>query len=461
MSIAQQYGDYISKVKFSQIPVEVQDYAKTLLLNQLGLSLASHSSSIADAFSNLATQSENSNRFKHATTLHGKHAVSPQDAAFANGALFHIRVQDDTHSTAHLGTSVIAAALAAVESRGHEGEDLLSALIAGYEVGTAINDACGALLPPRAFRTTGVVGTIAAAAAAARAFRLNAEQSAHALAIATSLAGGLTESFGAGSSDYVIQSGAAARNGIVAAQLAEQGITGSLNAFESSSGFLSAFAGDASLALKLHEPLGTHYRSLSIMMKALPLCAGNQTPFANAKRLRERIGSDTQLKSIEIHMHPFEASYPGIDYSGPFSTRLQTLMSTKFGTALALLGRPGSLYDLEDYADQQVLELIERSRIIKNDGLKMLESFIRVETATGTIEENHLVLPKEYWHPGFNEVTQRLASLGAELACTQAHLMSTANVINTLNTAPDIDSLIGHVSVVASATREAAPLNLQ
>ncbi len=93
-------------------------------------------------------------------------AASARLAALVNGTASHIAEFDDIFRDAiyHPGSPVIAAALAAVQATGGDGELLLRAVLAGYEVSTRI----GAAVAPAHYRywhPTGTVGTLGASAA--------------------------------------------------------------------------------------------------------------------------------------------------------------------------------------------------------------------------------------------------------------------------------------------------------
>ena len=90
-------------------------------------------------------------------------------------------------------------------------------------------------LAPEAVR-----GTVAAAAACAKLRRLSRQETATALAIASSMAGGLVANFGTHTKCF--QVGRAAQSGVIAARLAEAGMTASSDALEHRSGFLAAFS---------------------------------------------------------------------------------------------------------------------------------------------------------------------------------------------------------------------------
>src|SRR6266545_3334310 len=129
-----------------------------------------------------------------------------------------------------------SAALAAAELALADGRALVHAFLLGFEVETSLAEV---LNPPhyeRGWHATCTLGTLGAAAAAARLLGLDAEQARTALAVAASQASGLKENFGTMTKPF--HAGHAARSGILAALLAREGWTASEQAIEGPQGFL-------------------------------------------------------------------------------------------------------------------------------------------------------------------------------------------------------------------------------
>ena len=114
--------------------------------------------------------------------------------------------------------------------------------------------------PP--FRATAVFGPVAAAAAVGRIRGLGVEPMRSALSLAASMAGGTSESFGAGTDEWHFQAGAAAAAGMMAAQLAEAKVTGSRTAFEADAGYLQCFARSGPSADTIADDLGATWNIL-------------------------------------------------------------------------------------------------------------------------------------------------------------------------------------------------------
>jgi 2-methylcitrate dehydratase PrpD len=212
------------------------------------------------------------------------------DAALANGTAAHAHDYDDMCfvSLAHPSAPLVAAGLAVAELTGASGRALLEAYVVGFEIEGRLGRAMNPRHYRRGWHCTSTLGTIGAAAACARLFGLNPTETAHALAIAASEASGLKENFG--TMVKPLHGGLAARNGILAAQLARAGLTASAAAFEGPQGFLAAMDGELPSLEPFVGDLDTRWEILDtgITVKLYPSCAATHPPLDVLLDLRRR-----------------------------------------------------------------------------------------------------------------------------------------------------------------------------
>jgi 2-methylcitrate dehydratase PrpD len=171
--------------------------------------------------------------------------VPVRHAALINGTASHTVEFDDIYRYAvyHPGCPTIAAALAAAQARGADMNGLLRALAAGYEVSCRI----GLAVQPSHYdfwHTTGTVGTFGAAAAVAVLLDCDANRTAHAIATAATMAGGLQQAFRGEGMSKPLHPGHAAEAGALAAMSAAKGMTGALDVLHGSAGFAAATSED-------------------------------------------------------------------------------------------------------------------------------------------------------------------------------------------------------------------------
>jgi 2-methylcitrate dehydratase PrpD len=199
-------------------------------------------------------------------------------AALANGVLSNAADNDDTHKRAllHAGSVVVPTALALTEAHGLSGRDLILSLVAGYEVAVRVGMA---VMPShyRYWHSTATNGTFGAAAAAAKALRLEADGVQRALGFAGTQAAGLNTFFESGDFTKSLHPGKAACNGILAAQLASLGATSPPTILEHEKGYLRAFSTDPK-PQAITDGLGSTWEILQNGFKYFPSILASHSP---------------------------------------------------------------------------------------------------------------------------------------------------------------------------------------
>jgi 2-methylcitrate dehydratase PrpD len=319
-----------------------------------------------------------------ATRLLDGARATASNAAFANAVLFSGRVQGDSHPCGHLGGVVIPTALAAVERDGGSGRDLLSAMVAGYEVALRIGRDHAADLSRRGFRTTPCYGVFGAAAAGARSRRFTAQAMRDVLSLSVNLAGGLREYVTAGTEESPLHAGFAARNGLQAAYLVESGLTSAPSALTGQAGFYRAYGGVDGMRYdtRLAEGLGDQFEFTSVTYKQYPACQFYRAVITGVASLRSQ-ARGAEAQAIELRMNPYEADFIGARYTGPFRSAAQTVMSAPFCAALAWRTGTASFSGLRTFDDAAVNDLVQRVRLIGDPDRRRYEPALRIELSDG------------------------------------------------------------------------------
>lgn len=239
---SQRLGRFAAELTFADLPTSVVEHIKLCLLDTLGCGLYGstlpwtehvlHAMQAVDDTTACAVWGSSSR-------------LSAPYAALVNGTAVHAFELDDLHprSILHPGSVVAPAAFTAAALRGGvSGPELLTALVAGYEVGARAGSAVGAAHLLAGWHPTGTHGTLAAAAGASSLLGLSAGQSAHALGIAGSQSSGLMASQ-YGAMVKRLNAGHAAQSGVQAALLAQRGFTGIEDLFGGDyGGYLTTFS---------------------------------------------------------------------------------------------------------------------------------------------------------------------------------------------------------------------------
>jgi 2-methylcitrate dehydratase PrpD len=288
--------------------------------------------------------------------------TTPAAAALANGTAAHALDYDDMCfvSLAHPSAPLVPASLAIAELRGRSGCAALDAYVVGFEIEARLGRRMHPRHYQRGWHATSTLGTLGAAAAAGRLLGLDRRTAAHALAIAASGASGLKENFG--TMVKPLHAGLAAHNGIMAALLAEGGLTGSEEALDGPQGFLAAMDGTHTNLGDEAIDLGRRWEILDtgITVKLYPSCAGTH-PALDALlllRRRERYAAD-DVVAIEVDV---DSITPTILIHDRPATGLEGKFSMPFCAAAAVVhGRVGiDTFEPGVVNDPQVREVMSR-----------------------------------------------------------------------------------------------------
>jgi 2-methylcitrate dehydratase PrpD len=230
MTVSERLVAFLQEWSAKGAPDNVLHEAKRLLLNQLKASVGAVDNPAIKTIHDWVADEGAAKPEAHVLWLGT--AVTPAQAAMVNGALFEVLDFHDTYvpTFLHAVSGVLPAVLAAAETKGASGRQLLTALALGIEAELAV---ATILMPTgyyRGYVPAGLVGGVGAAAACSVLAGLDSERMRNALGIAMCTAFGTYESVGSMTLSYI--TGATARSGLTAFQLAERGMTAPATAFE-------------------------------------------------------------------------------------------------------------------------------------------------------------------------------------------------------------------------------------
>ncbi|MEM7424850.1 MAG: MmgE/PrpD family protein [Pseudomonadota bacterium] len=285
-------------------------------------------------------------------------------AALCNAIAGHAFEFDDWEEPGNTHPSVVMfpALWALAAERGASGGDLARAYATGFEVIVCLGKGLNYEHYNKGWHSTATLGVIGAAAACARLLRLLPEQTAHAMSLAITQASGYTCQFGSGAKP--LQAGFPARDGLMAAQLAEQGMTGQPGALDGETGFAGLMAsGDlAKLDRAIADCRGTALQDWGIVQKPYPSCGYTHRLVDCGRELSGRI-DPSDIVQVRAELPDFHAAI--LPYDRP-QTRSEALFSIPFCVATALLRGGLSLSDLEEEARcrPDLLALIEKVEVV-------------------------------------------------------------------------------------------------
>lgn len=303
----------------------------------------------------------------HAVLVPGGRRALPRAAALINGCASHTVEFDDIYRDAiyHPGAPVISAALAIAQDRRVDGEHLLRAIVAGYEISTRI----GAAVTPSHYEywhTTGTVGAFGAAAAASSILDLNADQVGHALANAATMAAGLQQAFRSDAMGKPLHAGRAAETGVLVALAAEAGVTGARGMLDGPRGFGNAMSRDVNW-LAATSDLGTQFNITRMTQKNHGCCGHTFAALDAIIELREAHALDAE-KIDRIRVGTYAKA---LEVTGDFEpvTGYEAKFSLPYCASVALIeGRVRlNAFDREHLDDQSIRALMKRIELYVDD----------------------------------------------------------------------------------------------
>ncbi len=366
-TLAQRLAAFALDTRFEDLPDGVIVEARRRLLDTLGCAVGALSEPAPSIARRVAARFDGT----PSVNLIGGGSAAPDWAAFSNGV--HIRYLDcnDTYLSlepAHPSDNW-AAVMAAGQLAAAPGKAWIAAAAVAYEVQCRLCDA--ASIRARGWDHT-TYGAFSATLAAAMLLRLTPDQTVHALGIAatTGTALRLTRA-----GELSMWKGCAfahaSRNGIFAALLAGDGMTGPAPLFEGDMGFFQQVSGPFTLA-KLGGPSADDWMLTKTSIKFVPAEYHSQSAIAAAFDLRAQIDNPSRIREIEIATFRTAVEIIGKD---PEKWRPQTREtadhSLPYCTAVALVDGKISAaqFTPERLRDPALLDLVARTRVVEDPSL--------------------------------------------------------------------------------------------
>jgi 2-methylcitrate dehydratase PrpD len=333
--ITAQVATFIEKTRISEMPGLVVQKAKQLVTDLLGVATAGSREKPARIIQGFI---EEQNARGSATIIGTAQRSHPTASSLANGISGHVLDYDDVSEPmyGHPTVAVLPACLALGEELDVSGKDLLESYIIGLEVTVKLSYGMNPAHYEHGWHSTCTLGSMGAAAAAAKLLGLTGEQLRTALALAASQAGGLQQNFGTMIKPF--HSGRAAENGVLAALLAQRGWTGDQNILEAPLGFFHLFCGPGHYdAERCVNSLGKPFEidRPGIILKKYPSCAFSHPAIDAALIITQDPQYDvSKLERVEGQIHSLADQI--LIHRNP-QTGLEAKFSMEACVALALL----------------------------------------------------------------------------------------------------------------------------
>lgn len=359
MGKAQFLASQVKELSFEDIPEEVIFKAKTLLLDQLGCQLA------------FATLPWSEATLKYAQIKRGQgdstvvfHGVKmdAEDAALCNAVFGHGFEMDDTDmdTTSHPAVCVVPTILALGEQEDASGKDVLTAMVAGYEVMLRVARAADSMRL-NFFHASSVPGAFGVAAATGKMLGFDEDTLADALGIAASVAAGNTEYTQSGGTVKRTLASTGVAGGMRAALLAQAGITGPAEAFEGKKGYLRGLCPDEPVWEELDRAFGEgEWLMMGVGTKPYCCCAGQHAVIDAAELIRRQGVKAEDIERAVIVQRPRECGDVG-SITMPNDV-ISSQFCGRFALALRFVRGSNGYYDYtqENVDDPVIRDLVSR-----------------------------------------------------------------------------------------------------
>ncbi|HET7362441.1 MAG TPA: MmgE/PrpD family protein [Burkholderiales bacterium] len=365
-------AQFVSALTYDQLPREVRERLKLLILDALGCALYGAELEWCRILRRtLRAVDRDSSNIIWGT----RERLGAPHAALANGTQVQSFELDDVHRAGvlHVGAVVLPALIAIAELRRNvSGREFLAAAAAGYEAGPRVGLCMGPEHIGQGWHSGATVGVFAAGAAAARALHLPVEKTVHALGIAgTQSAGLMAAQYGA--MVKRMHAGRASQSGLYGALLAEQGFTGIENVFEAEyGGFCTTFSRsqDRFRLAELTAGLGNVWQTMGVALKFYACVASNHTTLDALRALQaeQRFGA-ADVERITVRCSQVTADHVGWKYEPTGMTAAQ--LNLPFCVATLLLEGDCFVEQFEPGAerDPRRMALAERVSVLADPAI--------------------------------------------------------------------------------------------
>ncbi|HEY7559394.1 MAG TPA: MmgE/PrpD family protein [Candidatus Binatia bacterium] len=324
MGATENIARFVVNTSYQDIPGDAVEKAKRTALDCLGATLAGVAEPVSQTIIGYIAKLGGP---PQASVIGQGLKVSAPDAALANGVIAHALDYDDCGvKIGHPSVLVLPAVLSLGEHLGASGQDLLTAYLLGLEVeGKLALHADFKLMQARLNHQTWY-GSIGAAAACAKLLRLDVAKTRMALGIAGNFACGLSANHG--SMAGAMAAGNTCHNGVIAALMAQEGVTANPDVIEAKNGFYDTLVGPGHYdAERMAEGLGDPFyiESPGIGLKMYPSCYHTHRALDGVfQLLGEHRLSDKDIAAVDVGtseraMRVLAFSEPATPYQGKFS----------------------------------------------------------------------------------------------------------------------------------------------
>ena len=362
-------------IGYNDLPPQVRQITKTEVMDLMAVALGGSSASGVEELRQLFTDWGGK---PEATVIGWGQRLPTFHAAQLNATMAHALDFDDAHDYAvmHPGVVIVPTVLAVAERQGGiSGKEFITTVALGVDMMCRL----GLAVVPRSenridtgWHLTMLSGYFAAAAATGRLLGLDQTRLVNALGIAYHQVSGNGQCVLDGALTKRLGPGFAVRGGIVAALMAEKGITGAQNCLEGKYGLFNQYHNGSYNAEALTKGLGEHYEGINVSIKPYPCCRGTHTAIDAALSLvRQHHLTTRDVKAILLVVG--KGNYTVLCSPLEIKSRPRNTVDSQFSTpwavAIAVARGRVTMQDLdqESITSPEILSVSEKIRVEWDD----------------------------------------------------------------------------------------------
>ena len=372
MELARSLARYALSVEYQKLDSRTVKEMKARIVDALGCAVGAY----AEEPVAIARQTVAGLRGTGASTIFGSGSkTSPELATFVNGLMVRYFDFNDTYLSkepAHPSDN-LAPCFAVAESEGSSGRELIAAAVAAYEIQCRLCDAAD--IRHRGWDHVNY-GLVSSSLAASSLMKLDEGKAAQAVNIALSghiamrqvRAGELSMWKGASFSN-------AARNGVFAALLAKEGMTGPAPIFEGEMGFFKQVSGRFSMDTRRFGGNGGGYRVNETYIKYWPAEYHAQSAIWAALEARRHVKDFDAVSSVLVETHEAGYTILGKDREKWRPKTKETAdHSLPYMVGMALLhgAVDNSTYSDRNLRDKKNLDFVRKIKVVEDRGFTAL-----------------------------------------------------------------------------------------
>lgn len=443
-----QLATYVHDLDYDDIPADVLERERAHVLDTLGCILYG---STTPWVRKVVQACEHLKENGSASVLGTDASVTPARAVLINGTASHSMDYDDHCQEAgiHAGSATLPSAIAYAEAadRMVSGQELLTALVAGVEVGIRSGFGIGYGSVARGWHIAGWTGAFAAAATTSKLYGLNHDQIAHAMAIAgTQGCGLLGAQYGAEVKRFHM--GKAAEAGYLGTALAREGFTGDTQIFQERYGAIGSTMSDDYDIAAVTDRLGDRYRLMDkLSLKPFPSVGQVHASVDAVEEILRDEGLDpSNVTAVTIRTTPTVKDHVGWEYEPTDVMSAQSSIQYAVATLLVDGAVTIDAYTREAIGRPALLDRIKDVTVVADESLEetTFGSVVEVSAADQTYE-NAVHTPRGYPSNFLNEVElHRKFRTQAEKAVSESSVETLIDIVSTLDEVADVRTLVDH-----------------